>query len=85
LVTRWRARGVAPDIYESEDEAAGALRATLQPPAAAVCVRRPSRPSTAGLDVDLDAGLEIERTHFAALFAPEDQNFGMASFVENGS
>jgi len=37
-----------------------------------------------GLEVDLATGLEIERVHFAALFATEDQKTGMASFVENG-
>jgi enoyl-CoA hydratase/carnithine racemase len=38
----------------------------------------------AGLDLDLDAGLEIERVHFSALFGTEDQKLGMRSFVENG-
>jgi enoyl-CoA hydratase/carnithine racemase len=37
-----------------------------------------------GLDVDLATGLEIERLHFAALFATEDQKSGMRSFLENG-
>jgi enoyl-CoA hydratase/carnithine racemase len=37
-----------------------------------------------GLDVDLATGLEIERLHFAALFATEDQKAGMRSFIENG-
>ena len=37
-----------------------------------------------GLEVDLDAGLEIERVQFAALFATRDQGIGMTSFVENG-
>ena len=37
-----------------------------------------------GLEVDLDTGLEIERLHFAALFATEDQRTGMRSFLENG-
>jgi enoyl-CoA hydratase/carnithine racemase len=37
-----------------------------------------------GLDTDLDTGLEIERLHFAGLFATEDQRTGMRSFVENG-
>ncbi len=37
-----------------------------------------------GLEVDLGTGLEIERLHFAALFATEDQKTGMRSFVENG-
>jgi len=37
-----------------------------------------------GLEVDLATGLEIERAHFAALFATEDQRVGMRSFLENG-
>ena len=37
-----------------------------------------------GLEVDLATGLEIERLHFAALFATEDQKNGMTSFMENG-
>ena len=35
-----------------------------------------------GLEVDLATGLEIERLHFASLFATEDQKTGMRSFVE---
>jgi enoyl-CoA hydratase/carnithine racemase len=38
----------------------------------------------AGLGLDLDAGLGIERAHFSALFGTEDQTIGMRSFVENG-
>ncbi|MDE3721577.1 enoyl-CoA hydratase-related protein [Nocardiopsis sp. N85] len=37
-----------------------------------------------GLETDLDTGLEIERLHFAGLFATEDQKTGMRSFVEQG-
>ena len=37
-----------------------------------------------GLEVDLATGLEIERLHFAALFATEYQKNGMSSFLENG-
>ena len=37
-----------------------------------------------GLETDLDTGLEIERLHFAGLFATEDQRTGMRSFIENG-
>jgi len=37
-----------------------------------------------GLETDLDSGLEIERLHFAGLFATEDQKTGMRSFVEQG-
>jgi enoyl-CoA hydratase/carnithine racemase len=38
----------------------------------------------AGLGLDLDAGLGIERAQFSALFSTEDQKLGMRSFVENG-
>jgi len=37
-----------------------------------------------GLEVGLDTGLEIERLHFAGLFATEDARTGMRSFLENG-
>lgn len=37
-----------------------------------------------GIEVDLETGLEIERMHFAALFATEDRTQGMASFREHG-
>ncbi len=37
-----------------------------------------------GLEVDLVAGLEIERLHFAGLFATADRDAGMESFLANG-
>lgn len=37
-----------------------------------------------GLEVDLNTGLDIERIEFAGLFATDDQQAGMDSFVENG-
>ncbi len=37
-----------------------------------------------GLEVDLDAGLQLERTLFASLFATADREAGMTSFVEQG-
>jgi enoyl-CoA hydratase len=37
-----------------------------------------------GLETDLETGLEIERQQFAALFATEDRDIGMRSFVEKG-
>ncbi len=37
-----------------------------------------------GLESDLDTGLEIERQHFAGLFATADGQAGMRSFVEQG-
>ena len=35
-----------------------------------------------GLDVDIDAGLEIERAQFAGLFATEDRGIGMRAFMD---
>lgn len=37
-----------------------------------------------GLEADLDGGLVIEATGFAALFGTEDRKIGMRSFLENG-
>jgi enoyl-CoA hydratase/carnithine racemase len=37
-----------------------------------------------GLEVDLESGLAIERQQFSALFATEDRQTGMTSFIENG-
>ncbi|WP_035795142.1 enoyl-CoA hydratase/isomerase family protein [Kitasatospora mediocidica] len=37
-----------------------------------------------GLESDIDSGLALERTLFAGLFATEDRDTGMRSFVEDG-
>jgi enoyl-CoA hydratase len=50
----------------------------------AVALRAAKQAVDAGLEADLDTGLEIERLHFAGLFATEDQRAGMRSFIENG-
>jgi len=50
----------------------------------AVALRAAKQAIDAGLEADLDTGLEIERLSFAALFATEDQRAGMRSFIENG-
>jgi len=52
--------------------------------AAAVALRAAKESIDRGIEVDLDTGLEIERAHFAGLFATEDRSIGMRSFVENG-
>src|SRR5215831_13289360 len=51
---------------------------------AAEALRAAKQAIDAGLESDLDTGLEIERLNFAALFATEDQRTGMRSFIENG-
>jgi len=50
----------------------------------ALALRAAKQAVNNGLDVDLATGLQIERLHFAALFATEDQKSGMRSFMENG-
>jgi enoyl-CoA hydratase/carnithine racemase len=50
----------------------------------ALALRAAKQAIDSGLDVDLDTGLQLERLHFAGLFATDDQKAGMRSFVENG-
>ena len=50
----------------------------------AVALRAAKQSVDEGMDADLDTGLEIERLHFAGLFATQDAATGMRSFVENG-
>ena len=52
--------------------------------AAALALRAAKESVDRGLEVDLDSGLEIERQQFAALFATEDRQIGMRSFVDRG-
>jgi enoyl-CoA hydratase len=49
-----------------------------------VALRAAKQAVDEGLGMDLATGLEIERLHFAGLFATEDQRTGMRSFIENG-
>jgi enoyl-CoA hydratase/carnithine racemase len=50
----------------------------------ALALRAAKQAVNKGLEVDLATGLEIERLHFAGLFATADQKAGMRSFMENG-
>jgi enoyl-CoA hydratase/carnithine racemase len=47
-----------------------------------VAVRAAKQAVNRGLEVDLETGLEIERLHFAGLFATEDAKEGMTAFAE---
>ena len=51
---------------------------------APLALRAAKQAIDAGQDVDLDDGLEIERLHFTGLFATDDGQAGLHSFVENG-
>ena len=50
----------------------------------AIALRAAKQAIDDGLEVDLDTGLRLESTLFAALFATEDQRIGMESFLANG-
>ena len=67
------------DVYQAARDLVG--RYATGPAAA---LRAAKQAIDEGLEVNLDTGLEIERLHFAGLFATEDQRTGMRSFVENG-
>lgn len=73
-------RVVAPDDVYTESLAWASRFA--QGPALALAAAKEA--IDAGLETDLTTGLGIERAHFAALFATEDQKAGMASFLADG-
>ncbi|WP_030900084.1 enoyl-CoA hydratase/isomerase family protein [Streptomyces sp. NRRL F-5126] len=50
----------------------------------ALALRAAKEAVDAGLETDIESGLAIERTWFAGLFATEDRERGMRSFVEEG-
>lgn len=50
----------------------------------AVALRAAKEAVDGGLETDIDTGLTIERNWFAGLFATEDRETGMRSFVEEG-
>lgn len=72
---------VVPDagVYEAATAMAGQF---VSGPALAL--RAAKAAIDTGLDLSLEAGLEVERLHFTALFATEDQKLGMESFVASG-
>ncbi|MQA85972.1 MAG: enoyl-CoA hydratase/isomerase family protein [Streptosporangiales bacterium] len=69
----------AAEVYEAAKEWAGRFAG-----GPAHALRAAKQAVDDGLEVDLDAGLEIERLQFSALFATEDQKIGMRSFMEKG-
>ncbi|MGW0603819.1 enoyl-CoA hydratase/isomerase family protein [Streptomyces sp. NPDC002640] len=69
----------AADVYTEAHAWAAKL---AQGPA--VALRAAKESVDAGLETDLDTGLAIERNWFAGLFATEDRERGMKSFVEEG-
>ena len=72
---------VVPDagVYETAVEMAAQF---AEGPA--VALRAAKQAIDDGLELDLDAALRLESALFAGLFATEDQQAGMASFLEHG-
>ena len=50
----------------------------------ALALRAAKESVDVGLETDIDSGLAVERNWFAGLFATEDRETGMRSFVEEG-
>jgi enoyl-CoA hydratase/carnithine racemase len=72
---------VVPDAEVYEQAHAWAARLAAGP---AMALRAAKESVDAGLEADIDTGLTIERNWFAGLFATEDRETGMRSFVEEG-
>ncbi|MCZ2524304.1 enoyl-CoA hydratase/isomerase family protein [Streptomyces sp. SCUT-3] len=69
----------AEEVYTAALEWASKLAAGPQ-----YALRAAKEAVDAGLETDIDTGLTIERNLFASLFATEDRERGMRSFVEEG-
>ncbi|WP_405716697.1 MULTISPECIES: enoyl-CoA hydratase/isomerase family protein [unclassified Streptomyces] len=70
---------LAAEVYEQAHAwAAGLAKGP------ALALRAAKESIDAGLETDIDTGLTIERNWFAGLFATEDRERGMRSFVEEG-
>ncbi|AKH84970.1 enoyl-CoA hydratase [Streptomyces sp. CNQ-509] len=72
---------VVPDAEVYEQAHAWAARLARGP---AMALRAAKESVDHGLETDLETGLALERSWFAGLFATEDRETGMRSFVEKG-
>ncbi|MGW8379619.1 enoyl-CoA hydratase-related protein [Streptomyces sp. ODS28] len=72
---------VVPDAEVYEQAHAWAARLAAGP---AMALRAAKEAVDTGLETDIDTGLTVERNWFAGLFATEDRERGMRSFVEEG-
>lgn len=67
----------AADVYTAALELAGRLAR-----GPALALRAAKQSVDLGIETDLATGLEIERIHFAGLFATDDRAIGMQAFVD---
>ena len=77
--------GIADLVVPDADAYPAAVElATRYAEGPAVALRAAKQAIDDGLELDLDAGLRLESALFAGLFATEDQQTGMTSFIQNG-
>lgn len=69
----------AAEVFDAANAWAGQLAK-----GPAIALRAAKESIDTGLETDLDTGLAIERNWFAGLFATQDRETGMRSFVEEG-
>ncbi|MFF3496126.1 enoyl-CoA hydratase/isomerase family protein [Streptomyces sp. NPDC002795] len=69
----------AAEVFDAANAWAGQLAK-----GPAIALRAAKESIDLGLETDLDTGLAIERNWFAGLFATQDRETGMRSFVEEG-
>jgi enoyl-CoA hydratase/carnithine racemase len=72
---------VVPAVEVYEQAHAWAARLAKGP---AIALRAAKEAIDTGLETDIETGLAVERNWFAGLFATEDRERGMRSFVEEG-
>jgi enoyl-CoA hydratase len=75
--------GLVSDVFEPEELMAKVReKAKLVAGKGLVAVAAAKRVMNKGVDISLDAALELEKQAFSALFGSRDQKEGMAAFVE---
>jgi len=79
------AMGLADKVVADEQVYAAACEmASAYAAGPAIALAAAKQAIDVGLETDLATGLELERAHFAGLFATQDARAGMQSFLDNG-